>query len=273
MPEERPAVSQPEISQDDAGDYYLYWKVDEVEERIPELDEPGVQSRVLRRWKMIEARRLAEKEAQRLAAEARKAVKAPTADARKREEEAERLARKARQAEGDTNNDEADRLMNEARKEAEGLWAQAGEAFGKVFQDQSEAEVSESEPFSWMTTGAIPLWMAQVPPAISGEVKGVDMPGNEFMRAVFGLKKGEIGTATNDPKTVAYVVRVVDSNPLPDVLWRMFLAENYFSYFRAAWPEHASAENAWLDAIKKEVGFQWDPDWQRESWRGQGGYD
>jgi len=203
---------QPAMSTDLDDNRYLFWKVDDADERIPEFDEPGVRQRVLRRWKMIEALALARKEADRLAAEARKAKK----------------------------------------------------PLSELFAGERGAQVAESEPFTWLTYGAIPAIWAQGPPRIS-EVKGVDMPGNDFMRAVFRLKKGEVGTAINHPHSAVYVVRVTDSNPLPDVLWRMFLSENYFSYFRAASHDHYLAHKAWLDGIKSAAGFEWDPEWVRQS--------
>ena len=203
---------RPEIAQDTEGNYYLFWKTDEAEETVPELNDEGVRERMLREWKKIEARSLARNRADAMAEEARKAKKP----------------------------------LNE------------------VFAGRADVVVTESEPFSWLTYGAIQPWMAYGPPSISG-VRGVDTPGNDFMRAVFDLDKGEVGTAMNHPQTVAYVVRVTDSNPLPDVLWSQFLSESYFSYFRAAWPDQSRAETAWLDGIKSEVGFAWDPDWQRES--------
>ena len=214
---ERSPKHRPAISQDAKGDSYLFWKVDEVEQRIPELDEAGVRDRVLRQWKMIQARTLAEQEAKRLADEANK----------------------------------------------------AGKPLGEVFADRPEFQVAESEPFSWLTYGGVHPLLAQGRPPRLGEVNGADveLPGNDFMQAVFGLKKGEVGTAPNQPRTVYYVVRVTDSNPLPEVLWRMFLAESYFAYFGAAAYDRSSLQEAWLDGIKSQVGFQWDPEWQRESWR------
>ena len=104
------------------------------------------------------------------------------------------------------------------------------------------------------------------PPRIS-EVKGVDAPGHDFMRAVFALEKGEIGTAINAPQTVAYVVQVIESNPLPESLWASFKYESYGNYYRAADHDQYSTEKAWLDAIKLEAGFEWDPEWKRESTR------
>ncbi len=66
LPEHRP-----EVAQGAEGNRYLFWKVDEVEEKVPEFDEAGVRERVLRTWKEIEARDLAWEAARRLAEAAR----------------------------------------------------------------------------------------------------------------------------------------------------------------------------------------------------------
>ena len=62
-------------SQDTDGNNYLFWKVDDAPERVPALDDPGMRQRVVEAWKAIEARALASKEAEELAAEARTAKK------------------------------------------------------------------------------------------------------------------------------------------------------------------------------------------------------
>ncbi len=71
---------RPGLAQDNEGHSYLYWEVDDAPERVPEFDEPGVRERVLEGWKLFHARDLATQEAERLAAEARKAGK-PLAEA------------------------------------------------------------------------------------------------------------------------------------------------------------------------------------------------
>lgn len=151
--------------------------------------------------------------------------------------------------------EQAEQLAEEARS--------ASKSLADTFADRQGFAVTESEPFSWVTYGNMPPMWAQGPPSLS-EIKGVDMPGNDLMRVVFGLKQGEIGTAVNQPQTAAYVVRVTDSNPLPDVLWRMFLSENYVGYFRVASHDLYEAEEAWIDGIKSEAGFAWDPEWERQ---------
>ncbi len=59
-----------ETAIDHSGGRYLFWKVEETAAAIPKFDDEGVQEQVLRTWKMVQARRPARKQAQRLASEA-----------------------------------------------------------------------------------------------------------------------------------------------------------------------------------------------------------
>lgn len=209
---------RPEVSQDANGDRYLFWRLEQVEERTPSLADAGVRERVLLQWKMIEARSLAGEAAKRMADEARA----------------------------------------------------AGKPLAEAFAERPGIAVTPSEPFSWLDYGTIPAWMAQGPPSL-GDVQGVETPGNDFMRAVFDLKKGEIGTAVNQPQTVVYVFQVTDSNPLPGVLWDTFVNETYWNYFRAADHDRSVAEQAWLEGIRSETGFRWDPGYRRQAAQRRGG--
>lgn len=206
---------RPETSQDIEGNHFLFWKTEQTAERVPEFKEKGVRDRVLRAWKLVQARSLAQREAERLAAEAGKA--------------------------------------NKSLKD--------------FFADQPKMIVQESEPFSWMTYGAFPAWWAQASPQISkitaadkkGEKPGreteiVDMPGNDFMRRVFRLEKGQVDWALNQPKTVVYVVRVVDVTP---AIWQAFLAEDFSRYVRVAEEDQRSIAQAWRDGLKADVDFKW----------------
>jgi len=213
---------RPEISQDVEGDHYLFWIVEDSEERVPEFEEKGVRDGVLRAWKMVRARSLAEQEGQRLAAEAGKAKK--------------------------------------SLKEA--------------FAGKPGIVVNESEPFTWLTYGSVSALFARNYPMISpikkritdpqgagqGERDAVVMPGNEFMRAVYNLKQAEIGLAMNHPKTAVYVVQLMETNPLPDVLWGRFLAESYYPYYLVDVYDRTQSQEAWLESIKSDAGLKWERD-------------
>ena len=44
------------------------------------------------------------------------------------------------------------------------------------------------------------------------EIAGVDKIGNDFMKSVFAIPANGVGTATNQPQTIIYVVRILDVN-------------------------------------------------------------
>ncbi|MBN2473772.1 MAG: SurA N-terminal domain-containing protein [Pirellulales bacterium] len=50
---------------------YLFWKTEDIGAKTPEFEDKGVREQVLGAWKMVEARKFAEEEAERLAKEAR----------------------------------------------------------------------------------------------------------------------------------------------------------------------------------------------------------
>jgi len=71
--ENLPLFRPADITFDDEGNHYLFWKVADAPEEVPTLEQARPQ--VIRAWKLIQARKLALKEAERLAAEARKSGK------------------------------------------------------------------------------------------------------------------------------------------------------------------------------------------------------
>ena len=62
----------------------------------------------------------------------------------------------------------------------------------------------------------------------------------------------------NQPKTVAYVVRVDRFDPPPSVLWKLFLADAYEKYSRVADADRQEAQTAWMDEIKASIGLKWE---------------
>jgi len=64
-----------EIATDMRGNLYLFWKTKEQKDYVPKFEDEGVREEVLRSWKLIQARERAMKQAESLAAEARKADK------------------------------------------------------------------------------------------------------------------------------------------------------------------------------------------------------
>jgi hypothetical protein len=107
---------------------------------------------------------------------------------------------------------EAERLAVEART--------SGKSLAELFGNRPGANVVLTEPFSWMTYGAIPAAEARTPPRLSqiftrvtnpapgepSEREAVEIPGNEFMRTVTRLNSGEVAAAMT-AGTVACMVR------------------------------------------------------------------
>lgn len=202
---ESSALFAPAISMDDQGNYYLFWKTEETEEKTPQFDE--VRDEALRVWKQVEARQLALNEAERLAEEAR----------------------------------------------------QKKQSLDEHFGDRA----FRSEPFSWMTYGAYAGWWQRLPEVsaiyVQGQTgqTGIPAPGDQFMSAVFNLEPGQIGTALDQPKNAAYVIRVLEFNPGAEALRQQFLAaSDPFSYQGVAQYERRQAYEKWLEDLKAEVGFE-----------------
>jgi hypothetical protein len=123
-----------------------------------------------------------------------------------------------------------------------------------------EAEVIRPPAFSWMTQGATPFGGGA--PYMS-DVQGVENPGDEFMKAVFSLQKGEVAVAPNQPKTIAYLVRLDDETPTEEdrrnSFWETGIQFNMNLHYVA---QMAQRERilAWLAEFEKE----WSLDWKRE---------
>jgi hypothetical protein len=201
---------RPAVVRDLRANQYLLWKVEEKEARVPEFSDPGMREKVLREWKLIQAREIARSEAEKLAAQAR----------------------------------------------------QAGKSLAEVFADQADLKVELSDPFSWLTTSLPLVFWYQEPPRIS-QVKGVDRPGEEFMRTVFRLKPGEIGVAMNHPQRVVCIIRLVESQPSDDILWQQFITDPGRLYLVAAQYDTASVLGRLMEHVRRECDFQLTPEWQR----------
>ncbi|NUQ62547.1 MAG: hypothetical protein HUU20_08665 [Pirellulales bacterium] len=148
-----------------------------------------------------------------------------------------------------------------AKEEAEKLAKDArgsGKSLKEFLAGKQGMTVAEAGPFSWLTYGNIPpmYWLqSRQPPQIS-EVQGVHIPGPEFMQTVFALQPGEIGVAMNRPEAEVYLVRAVEFNPLPDVLWTLFL-EDPLSRYMAAAADQRDLWGNWMEEIRESAGFQW----------------
>ena len=152
-----------------------------------------------------------------------------------------------------------DQARKLALKKADELAKKAIESkksLDEVFAGQTDLQIKRTGPFSWMTLGNIPSLAYRMQPRLS-RVKNVDMAGDAFMRAVYGLKVGEVAVAPNHPETVFYLIRLDDSQPSQKVLWSMFTADKYLPYGTMAQGEKIQATRRWIGNIEKEANLEW----------------
>lgn len=145
-----------------------------------------------------------------------------------------------------------------AVKEAERLAEQARAAkkpLKDALQGVAGVAVTQPRPFTWLTMGMASMYQ-QAPPQL-GDVEGVVMPGQEFMRAVFGLKPGEVGVAANSPQTTVYVVRLDSASPDAAVLWERFTNEDFHRYAGVLRIEQQDLFANWAKELREYAGFRW----------------
>jgi hypothetical protein len=146
-----------------------------------------------------------------------------------------------------------------ARKRAQELAAQARAAnkpMSETFANQGELKVTETQPFSWLTVGSVPLDFSGGQPRIS-DVDGVERPGQEFMETVFGLSPGQLGVAMNEPENTVFVIRLVDFDKPADELRTDFAAESPTRYMNVATEQRRDVYLAWLDDLNRAAGVHW----------------
>ena len=156
-----------------------------------------------------------------------------------------------------------------ARAKAEQLAKQAAEAgkpLSEVFVDNA-ANVIKSNPFSWMTRGALagstdarPM-LSPVTGTAGGQPVTISGAGQDFMQAVFDLDVGQVGVAVNQPQKFVYVVRVDSQEPTDEQRRDAFFAAgitpevNYLVQM-----EQADIIRDWYSGLEKEYQISWKRD-------------
>lgn len=211
---------QPFRTFDADNNQYLLWVTERIDETVPEFTDEGVRERVLQAWKQKEARKLAEAEAERLAAEANTSGR--------------RLTQLA-----------ADMPGAEAFETEPFSWLTYGEMdLGWIAGRPPEIS---------------PVTMRVKDPAsgLIEERDAIQSPGNEFMRAVFRLEEGQAGAAWNQPQRIVYVVRLLETQPPLEELRERFVDQDERTYALAgAWDQQELFRN-WVENLREEVGLKW----------------
>jgi hypothetical protein len=149
--------------------------------------------------------------------------------------------------------------FNEARKLAQEEAEREAQNVKKdqTLKDVFGEKVTASGKFSWLRGPNMPLGMGGDPTL--SEVNGVEQAGDEFMRAVFGLKVGETGVAVNESKSIYYVVRVTSRTPDEENLREQFVGSRAAlqSASSVARQERGQLGQQWLADLQKEFKVEW----------------
>ena len=152
---------------------------------------------------------------------------------------------------------EARELALERAKQLAAEAEEKNQPLTEVFPDR---QVTQTDPFSWLTLGAVPQQMGrQQPEPRLGQIEGVEDAGPAFMEQVFALDEGEVGAAMNHPQTVAYVVRPLRHAASLDALHEQFLAQP------GPWQQMAQMQNRQqvLLALNRSLSEDAELDWLR----------
>jgi len=116
--------------------------------------------------------------------------------------------------------------------------------------------VSRTGEFTWITseTTAATQYQTQLR---FGTVENVDQAGDDFMKAAYALKQGEIGVAMNLPQTAVYVMRLVETTPSEKYLVAMFETDPYYKYRAIANGENRKVFSTWIRNLREEAGLEW----------------
>lgn len=130
---------------------------------------------------------------------------------------------------------------------------------GKSLADAAAArggqEIVKAGPFTWLDRGTAPFGST---PDLS-QPDGLEMPGEELMRAVFGLEPGQVAVAFNEPKTVCYVVRLVGLEPAEPQLRELFLAaaRDPRRLVAAAEDDATAVFTRWMRSVEERHEVSW----------------
>ncbi len=211
---------------DGGKNQFAYWVIAESPVHEPTLDEPGIREQVVRAWKRIKARPLAEKRAQELAAMVREGL-----------------------AEG--------KAMSDILRDV----AVTGDDDSPKLTTTESLPFS----WMRTSSAASPMSMQQTTVSLS-QVEGIKGLSNDFMKYVFKeLKPSEVGVTGNVDKSVYYVVQPINRFPSDEAdelaLRERFLRTKHFD-FSSPMPQLVRQEfgqqNAkWLTMLLEKYGIDW----------------
>lgn len=142
-----------------------------------------------------------------------------------------------------------------ARKKAEELAARARtekQSFEMLLGGSTALKATKLEPFTWLSMGP------NGQPVLS-QPEGVQMPGEEFMEAVFSLEPEQTTVAFNEPRTVCYAIRLAAFEPPVAELREKFVEakSDPRRIGAVAQGEFSRSFGDWLTGLEKRYGLTW----------------
>jgi hypothetical protein len=169
---------------------------------------------------------------------------------------------------------EAERLASAARTRQEASTEPV--PLATALAGEQGVSVQSTEPFTWFDPISIQLAMMgygeprfstieiAVPEPKEGEKPSeggtVPMVGPDFMQTVGGLQQGDVGVAWNHPKTVTYVVRMIETTPGAEELRKLFLSSaDARQLGMIASLDRIRAYRQWVESLEASAGLEWQP--------------
>ncbi|MCI0491756.1 MAG: hypothetical protein L0Z07_02335, partial [Planctomycetes bacterium] len=150
-----------------------------------------------------------------------------------------------------------------AKKHAEDLARQAkdsGKTLSDFFADDESVKVVRTDPFSWLTGGAVSRTTGQPQPFRLSEPDGIAAAGPDFMQAVFELGPSDVGAELSHDHSVAYVVRISEHQSAPEELHQDYLSEaNTWDGLPTMARSHAQTVARVIQSqMMTDAGVEWD---------------
>ena len=143
-----------------------------------------------------------------------------------------------------------------ALKEAAALVDKTGgKSFKEALSESEFEQVKEIGPFTWLTQGDVGVNGA---PVLSSP-EGLVMPGNKMMQKIFSVAKGQSVTAFNEPKTICYVIRLLEYKPADEELQKRFegVLGDQRRLSMVAQTAFAEVFMDWIASLEKDLELTW----------------
>ena len=124
-----------------------------------------------------------------------------------------------------------------------------------VVAGRNDVKATQVGPFTFLTQGSAPLGA----PAELSRPKGLDLPGEAFMKAVFALEPGGTAVVFNEPETVCYCVRLVSYEPSAEELRQRFLddREDQSRLAMVSQRQYQRRFGEWVESLDKKYAVDW----------------